>query len=253
MSSAPEAGFDAEAYWSERLREHYDLRGVGHLSYSIGYNRWMYRRKRDLLRLALRGIAAPFAALDIGSGTGWVVRELLELGGTVEGCDLSELAVERLTASIPAARFFQLVVGADPIPRPDESFDVVTAIDVTYHITDDAHWRDALAEVARVLRPGGRFVITDRLDPVETYIVPQCKCHSRAEWEEQAGRHGLRLDRVDDLFSWLTRTRDEGLFRYLPDTVRGMIEYALERIAPRAPIARSAVFLKAQTPLPAAG
>jgi len=236
--------YQPEPYWTERLSTYFDLRGVGHISYSVGYNRWAYVRKSTVLRAQLRGIPRPFRALDVGSGTGWVVRQLLELGGEVEGCDLTAIAVERLETTIPDGTFFQAAIGSEPIPRPDASYDVVTALDVAYHITDDTAWRDAIAEIARVLRPGGVFIVTDRFADDEVFTEAHVKTRSRREWDKEAARKGLRVTRVDPVTSWLQRSREESVMRRLPDRLRGPIEYVLEYVAPREPNLRSVVFTK---------
>lgn len=235
--------YDPESYWSARLAEHFDLRGVGHISYSIAYNRWSYRCKRRALRAALGDITPPFAALDLGSGTGWVVRELLALGATVDGCDLTQLAVDRLIETTPSANFFRLAAGSESIPRADASYDVVSAIDVTYHITDDTKWAAALAEMARVLRPGGRLIITELEQ--EVHSAPHVRARSRQRWEDEAARYGLTLRVVAPVTSWLERPRDDTILRFLPAIARGAVEYALEHIAPREANKRCAVFVKA--------
>src|SRR6059058_2601072 len=93
--------YEPAAYWSDRLAGQYDLRGTGHLSYSARYNQWLYRAKRRALRRALRSLQPRARALDLGSGTGWVVAELIRAGADVEGCDIAELAVKRLSEQFP--------------------------------------------------------------------------------------------------------------------------------------------------------
>ena len=45
-----------EAYWSERLDGEFNLKGTGHIGYSRGYNRWLYRAKGRALRRALKSV-----------------------------------------------------------------------------------------------------------------------------------------------------------------------------------------------------
>jgi hypothetical protein len=61
-------GYQPAEYWSRRLQEHFDLRGTGYLSYSSRYNRWLYRRKRRVLRAALHDVPDASLALDVGPG-----------------------------------------------------------------------------------------------------------------------------------------------------------------------------------------
>ena len=48
----------------------------------------------------------------------------------VEGCDIADVAVERLTERFPSAPFFVLALGQDQFPRDDHIYDLVTMLDV---------------------------------------------------------------------------------------------------------------------------
>jgi len=90
------ADYDPRSYWSQRLEQNFNLRGTGHLYYDERYNAWLYRAKARALRQALAGARPGDPALDLGSGIGWVIDQLLEHGLAVEGCDISAVAVARL-------------------------------------------------------------------------------------------------------------------------------------------------------------
>jgi SAM-dependent methyltransferase len=108
--------YEPETYWSERLEEDFTLRCTGHVSFSEAYNEWVYRRKANALRHTLERVPTGGRALDLGSGVGWGVRQLLSHGLKVDGCDITPVAVRRLAAEIPEATFFQANLGsrADP-------------------------------------------------------------------------------------------------------------------------------------------
>jgi ubiquinone/menaquinone biosynthesis C-methylase UbiE len=94
----------------------------------------------------------PGAVLDVGAGTGaFACRIAATTGAAVRAVDSSP-AMVRLAR---AAGVDAVLADAGSLPFPDGSFDCVTANWMLYHVTD----RDrALAEMARVLRPGGRLV-----------------------------------------------------------------------------------------------
>jgi SAM-dependent methyltransferase len=238
-------GYEPQAYWSDRLEQDFNLKGVGHLEYNETYNRWLYAQKRAALDQALAGRPAGTRALDVGSGVGWVVNYLLGRGFRVTGCDITEVAVDRLAAEYAAGEFFRLNVGAEPIPRDDASFDVLTMIDVAYHIVDDELWQQALTEFARVLRPDGQIVVTDGLLATALRQAAHVKKRSIGDWERGAAAAGLRVARTGSLFRWLSRPRSIGQWSRLPDGARGAVEFALERLAPVQPHMSWAVLVQA--------
>jgi SAM-dependent methyltransferase len=237
-------GYRPAEYWSERLTTDFNLRGTGHISYSEGYNRWLYRAKRRALRRALHGAQLPAHALDVGAGVGWVVDRLLAWGATVEACDVAEVAVERLRASHPAVVSFTATWGAEPIPRPDHSFDLVTLLDVAYHVVDDDEWEAGVRDVARLLRPGGRLIVTDSFRRADTDPAPHVRFRSRETWERIARPAGLVPVSVIPYVAWLSRPPDARGFAWMSDGVRGAVEYGLEVVAPRPAHLRCAVFVR---------
>jgi SAM-dependent methyltransferase len=228
-------------YWSRRLSREFNLKGTGHVQYSEAYNVWLYRAKRRALGRAMRHAGRPSAALDVGSGVGWVVGELLRRGLEVEGCDIAPVAVDGLRARFPGLTFFQLAVGDEPIPRPGASYDLVTALDVTYHITDDARWRSGVAEMGRVLRPGGSLIVIDGLGAREVSPAEHVRFRPLDAWIEAGRRAGLEMHAVIPCYRWISRDRAAGPFSRLPDGARGAVEYSLEWLAPRPPHMRCAV------------
>lgn len=237
--------YEPQTYWSSRLDREFNLRGVGHAEYNVAYNTWLYRRKRMVLDRALRGRPAGTSALDIGSGVGWVVRYLLQRGFRVSGCDIAEGAVDRLRSSYPAADFFRLTVGTEPIPRGDASVEVLTMIDVAYHIVDYELWQTALSEFSRVLRPDGQLVVTDGLGQSPVRVADHVQHRSLHDWEQAAQRAGMRVAQTGPLFRWLSRPRAVRGWDRVPDGLRGAAEFALDCVAPTPPHMRWAVLVKA--------
>ena len=105
--------------------------------------------------LAMMHFAPDEAILDVGSGGGWLVRELASRvpQGRAVGMDLSDEMVERARGGSSGVRNAEFIVGSvDTIPREPNSFDRVISVESSYYWPDPAA---GIREVFRVLRPGG--------------------------------------------------------------------------------------------------
>lgn len=157
--------FDAKAYWEERLEARFDVSGVGFQGVSEGYNNWLYRVRRRVFLRAIRRL--PFdidgaRVLDVGSGTGFYVDCWKEAGASrVEGCDITEVAVERLSQTYPSCHFHRFDIGDPLLDSIEPGFDAISAMDVFFHIVDDAKFKQALRNTFSLIRPGGAFIWTD--------------------------------------------------------------------------------------------
>jgi ubiquinone/menaquinone biosynthesis C-methylase UbiE len=122
-----------------------------------------YRPEHDAVIRVLRR-ARPARVLDVGCGTALlaarVERELP--GARVVGCDFSRGMLARAAAEGRLARRVQ--ASAQALPFGDEHFDAVVS-------TEAFHWfpepRAALAEMRRVLVPGGRLLVSLVNPPLE--------------------------------------------------------------------------------------
>jgi ubiquinone/menaquinone biosynthesis C-methylase UbiE len=110
----------------------------------------IYSRAADAAFDAVTEVA-PKRVLDVGAGTGAFAARVAAGGAWVTAIDSAPAMVERARAAGLGA----VVADACAIPLPDGVFDCAVANWMLYHVAD----RDrAIAELARVLRPGGRLV-----------------------------------------------------------------------------------------------
>ncbi len=105
------------------------------------------------------------AVLDVGCGTGTLALEAkrhVGQAGRVAGVDPSQEQIVRAHAKAARRHLpidFQIGV-IEQLPFPDQTFDVVFSTLMMHHLPASLK-RQGLAEIARVLKPGGRLVIAD--------------------------------------------------------------------------------------------
>ncbi len=137
--------YDADYFSSSRAEHGYDDYGGLERSLRATFARRLARLERP----------APGARLlDVGAAFGFAVAESRRAGWRAVGVEVSRAAARRAAALNPGS----VVVGsALRLPFETAGFDAVTLWDVLEHLPDP---HGAIAEVSRVLRPGGRLVLT---------------------------------------------------------------------------------------------
>lgn len=120
---------------------------------------WWFAARRRILQAEIARLAPPAGAqiLDAGCGPGANLA-MLSAFGRVRGMELDAGARAHATGL-----GFEVSEGRMPgAPFPDEAFDLIAAFDVIEHIEDDA---GAVADIARMLAPGGRVVASVPANP----------------------------------------------------------------------------------------
>ena len=154
---------------------------------------------------ALREVAVPLggAALDVATGGGHTALCLARLGWKVTAGDLAPRMLEnaqRLFAEAGLALDTHLFP-AEALPFPPQSFDLVTVRVAAHHFSSPAKF---IAEVVRVLKPDGYFLLIDGSvadDDPET----EAWLHRVEKWRDPS--HGRFLSRA----AWETLVREAGL------------------------------------------
>lgn len=110
---------------------------------------------------------SPGSALDAACGTGRHTGTLVRYGHEVIGVDQSPEMLARAAAKVPQAQF--RVGDLTKLPIPDASVDLVLCALALSHLPDVG---EAIAEFRRVLRPGGRLIVTD-VHPIMVLLSTQ--------------------------------------------------------------------------------
>jgi SAM-dependent methyltransferase len=118
---------------------------------------WQRMTHRFLLPWVLSGARLGDHVLEIGAGYGAATGHLLKLAPRVTSLEYDQRSLRKLKANHPCAQVTPLCGDAATLPFADESFSSAIAILVLHHLKSRELQDRALAEVHRVLRPGGSF------------------------------------------------------------------------------------------------
>lgn len=139
---------------------------------SFGIHRWW---KRVLVRRVHGGLDRGGRVVDLAGGTGDVARLLLGPGREVIVCDPSP-AMMAVGRRRPGGESIQWLEGeAEHLPLADASVDLLT---LSFGLRNATQVSQALQEVRRVLRPGGRFVCLEFSRP-QPWLAPMYDLYSR--------------------------------------------------------------------------
>jgi SAM-dependent methyltransferase len=138
---------------------------------------YFHQRKAEvLLEVTERMLGAParLSALDVGCGVGSVDRFLAGRFGQLCGVDSVPAAVTQGATNHPEVTY--LAGDGMALPFAPATFDLAFAVCVVHHVPPP-HRRAFAAEVARVVRPGGLFVLFEHnaLNPLTRLAVSRCE------------------------------------------------------------------------------
>jgi ubiquinone/menaquinone biosynthesis C-methylase UbiE len=157
----------------------------------------LFRERRFDLRGAKR-------ILDVGSGAGQIAKHLLKYADPDAGitcCDLSPEMLRRARMRLKSAVPSHVAADMCHLPFADESFDCVTCGYVLEHLPDA---RPGLAELSRVMQPGGRMLLLTTEDSFSGAWTSRfwcCRTYNREELFRTS--HELGLIWKNEL--WFTR------------------------------------------------
>jgi len=147
---------------SGRVQQHFDALAPAYANdIPAHYRQQMLDRKIGAMLPMLPPADQAVRGLDLGCGQGWYACELARHGYTLHGIDLSEGQIAQAerhcqqTGSHVTLRTYD----GQHLPYPDAHFDFVYSINVLHHVPDPHAQRALIAEVLRVLKPHGRFLL----------------------------------------------------------------------------------------------
>lgn len=251
----------AAAHWEERghAAAHSEVDAVcypGAPPFLNRYADWSQRRAVGVL-LGRVGPLDGRRALDVGCGTGRWSRLLAGRGADVVGIDSSESMLAEASRRSPDLEFRHM--SATLLDLPDDTVEVAMAVTVVQHLEPEDQ-RCAVAEIVRVVRPGGFILTVDRVGRATAFSERHGTFpRSRGDWCELWQRAGAEpvasrgqeysyplalaaLRRTAGLDTTIDRTSRRGGLGWRRAVLRALVSasYAAELVAERVPGAPAA-------------
>ena len=138
-----------------------------------------YYARPEMIRLA--GDVAGLEILDAGCGSGPLMEALRGKDAVVSGFDLSPAMVELARQRLGEDADVRVADLGAPLPYPDDTFDLVVASLSLHYVKD---WDSALAELRRVLKPGGRLIVSIIHPTVYAIVYPEADYFALTQYSE---------------------------------------------------------------------
>lgn len=132
--------------------------------------------------LDLAGDVAGRRILDAGCGAGPLFEKLRERGAIMTGFDSSAKMLELARKRLGDDAALQVADIGAPLPFPDAAFDDVIAALVLHYLED---WTAPLAEIRRVLKPGGRLIMAVNHPLIFKLVHPDADYFQTAKWSDE--------------------------------------------------------------------
>jgi SAM-dependent methyltransferase len=132
--------------------------------------------------LDLAGDVAGRHVLDAGCGSGPISAGLRDRGAVVTGFDSSTTMVELARQRLGGDADLRVADLGGPLPYPDGAFDDVIAALVLHYLEN---WTAPLAELRRVLKPGGRLIIAVNHPLIIKLVDPKADYFATVNWSEE--------------------------------------------------------------------
>lgn len=149
--------YNPREYWPARLKREGALYVSTKRSKKVNDHQWEVFRD-SLFRVAPGRLGR---VLDFGCGVGRFAEPMMTIADSYVGVDINEGAFEFAPKRVDVA---YAALPGDTIPFGDEEFDTAIAVTVLQHIVDESEFGNWTAEISRVVKPGGNFLIIDDAD-----------------------------------------------------------------------------------------
>ncbi len=192
------SNFEAKTYWQHRLSGKLDIGVVGHRSLGDIYNKYIYRRRIDMITAIVQEMKLNLnnlRMLDVGCGSGFYT-EFWKLMGITNyvGLDVSGEGISLLQAKYPEYKFINTDITEPSFDKEfPRTYDLITVFDVMYHIVDDHRASAAFGVIHSLLARNGVVLIFDQLTDRDYMLTQHVKFRSRDNYRKMLAANGLEV------------------------------------------------------------
>lgn len=214
--------YEYDAYWTDlHAAKRASLSAVGWPELGEGFNRGSYRLRLGAAeRILRRSVGVPIDSVlegAVGVGAYAPLWRQLEVRRWV-GVDISAVAAADLAERFPSHRFLTADL-TDPglgDRLECETFSLVTAVDVLFHLVDDAAFCRAVENLGNRVAPEGALLLSGVFCEVPRQSAPHVKQRPLDAYADLLAERGLRLAAREPVFAILDEPLPR-LGRPLPD------------------------------------
>lgn len=209
--------YNPKKYWEDRLTQNFNIRGVGHSSFSFGYNELLYKRKDVVIKRIFKNKElADENVLDIGCGTGFFIDWYIQEKARVVGIDITKTSINTLKERFDTEFHIQDISDVNYI-LAGRKFDIVNVWDVLYHIVDDKKYSIALQNIESCMNENGLLIVSDFLGTkIDINMANHVKSRSLKTYNTFLLKSNFELVEVFPLYNLLSKNH----FRLLDELLK---------------------------------
>ena len=158
--------YNPSAYWNDIFKHGVNAQSVCYPEWPLSYNHFLHRQQLETFENILQQEKIDLKnkkILEIGPGAGfWTSVFQHYQPATYTGIDISNPAIEKLSAQFPNFKFIHADIGKEELSKhPLQKVDLIFAAMVFLHITDNSKLEYAFKQLNELLLPGGKIIFLD--------------------------------------------------------------------------------------------
>lgn len=162
--------FNYREYWNDRLKNKFDIEGVGYIGLGKIYNNFLYKNRLDMLDYIFKkflGNNEELSILEFGPGIGVFTQYFYDANvRDYEAIDISEISVNELTKKYKEYKFINGDISKSEYYN--KKYDLIFGADVLLHITNEDNFKAVISNISEFLKDDGVCILLDAISILNT-------------------------------------------------------------------------------------